>query len=242
MKSDAPATETVKFDLESYLYGAGLMANVVAGAWIQSWYVDWIKNESILFPDDNTANNADEDWALETEEIKNWKSLSYATVALYGADWLLWAANSALGDDGSIIHKAFFFSLQIQRFVPLVSLYLIFTLNASYLPTDASYSAAAAAATNPNDMKYLFNPGQQNAVSQNYDDPTWINRRWVMFFAACFSFAATNYSFPALLIRYYMAAALAADESDETDGASEQDAAAEEAVAEEAVAQEEFFF
>lgn len=30
----SPMPETVQFDLDSQLYGAGLLANVVAGAWI----------------------------------------------------------------------------------------------------------------------------------------------------------------------------------------------------------------
>ncbi len=217
MKSDAPATETVEFDTHSFLYGAGLLANVVAGAWIRSWYISWIKNSSIRFPDDDGANNADEDWALGTEEIKNWKNLSNATVALYGVNWLVWAANNAVGEDGSLVHRVFFISLQLQRFVPLVSMYLLFILNASYLPTDASFATATAdakAAGDPNDMKYLFNPGELSEVASTYDDPTWINRRWIMFFAACFSFGATNYSFQTLVIRYAMMAAQAAKEGD----------------------------
>jgi hypothetical protein len=81
---------------------------------------------------------------------------------MYGVNWAIWALNTALGNDGSIIHLAFWVSLQAQRFVPIVSLYLIFTLNASYLPTDASYAywaATASTAGKPNSMKYLFNPG-----------------------------------------------------------------------------------
>ena len=112
MSATKPAMEeTVSFDLDSNLYGAGLLVNVVAGAWIQSWYVNWIKDQSILFPDDDSANNASEEWALETEEIKAWKNLSTATVGLYGLNWLLWAAATSNGFDGSLVHTAFFFSL-----------------------------------------------------------------------------------------------------------------------------------
>jgi hypothetical protein len=81
---------------------------------------------------------------------------------MYGTNWLLWATNTFLGNDGSIFHFVFWVSLQVQRFVPLVSLYLIFMLNASYLPSDSSYnywSALASASTKLNTMKYLFNPG-----------------------------------------------------------------------------------
>ena len=102
--------KTVSFDLDSNLYGAGLLVNVVAGAWIQSWYINWIKDQSIRFPD-AAANNASEVWALETEEIKAWKNLSTATVGLYGLNWLLWAAGTSNGFDGSLVHTVFFFSL-----------------------------------------------------------------------------------------------------------------------------------
>jgi hypothetical protein len=61
MMSDSPAMmpETVEFDLDSQLYGAGLITNVVAGAWIRSWYINWIKDQTILFPKDDEANNQD---------------------------------------------------------------------------------------------------------------------------------------------------------------------------------------
>jgi len=46
--------------------------------------------------------------------------------------------------------------------VPLVSLWLIFKLNASYLPTEASYNYWLSKATNADDMKYLFNPSEDS--------------------------------------------------------------------------------
>jgi hypothetical protein len=53
-------------------------------------------------------------------------------------------------------------SMLLQRYVPMVSLYLIFKLNASYLPTDASYtywSTLTTVVATPDKMEYLFNPG-----------------------------------------------------------------------------------
>jgi hypothetical protein len=232
--------ETVEFDLDSHLYGAGLAANIVAGAWIRSWYINWIKNQSLLFPDDDENNNQDEEWALATEEISNWSMLCTFTVGVYGANWLLWALNLSVGNDGSIVHKLFFVSLLLQRYVPLMSLFLIFKLNASYLPSDASYTYwATLDAATPNKMLYLFNPGEGVFAKPSYDDPTWINRRWILFFASVFSFGTTNYSFNKISMKYFMASAMAALNKPEEEPVEEEEVA-EEAV-EEAVAEEEFF-
>lgn len=81
---------------------------------------------------------------------------------MYGLHWVIWAINLSIGNDGSLIHKLFFMSMLVQRYVPMVSLYLIFKLNASYLPTDASYSYWSSLTTvvaTPDKMEYLFNPG-----------------------------------------------------------------------------------
>jgi hypothetical protein len=117
-----------------------------------------------------------------------------------------------VGNDGSFVHKLFFVSLLLQRYVPLASLFLIFKLNASYLPTDASYtywSDLDTVEAKPDSLSYLFDPGQTSSVESNYDNPNWVNRRWIMFFASVFSFATTNYSFRQISMKYFIANAMA---------------------------------
>lgn len=50
---------------------------------MQLWYVNYIERESILYPIDDGANNQDEGWALETEEISAWKYFEYFQLFTY---------------------------------------------------------------------------------------------------------------------------------------------------------------
>jgi len=84
-----------------------------------------IKSNSILFPEDDTANNRSDKWALETKEIKAWKMLSWWTLFAYGGSWASWFANETFGNDGSIVHLVFLSSLIFQRVAPLFSLFFL---------------------------------------------------------------------------------------------------------------------
>lgn len=95
---------TMTFNVESTLWGIALMAQLATGAAISSWYTNWIENENALFPDDDEANNADEDWALATNEVAAWQKLQDMTLYMYGFGFVSWVLNSSLGGNGGRIH------------------------------------------------------------------------------------------------------------------------------------------
>jgi len=97
--------------------------------------------------------------------------LSYWTLLAYSSSLILWGINESIGNDGSIFHMIFAYSLYFQKAAPLLSLYLLMDLQSAYLPTDASYTyynTLTTVVAAPNKMEYLTDPGQTDGTAQNY--------------------------------------------------------------------------
>lgn len=156
------------------------------GGLMYRWYPKNVKDDNARFPDDDEANNQDEDWALATEEIKTWTDASTWMMRMYGFGFASWAANLALGGDGSRAHQVFYAATQVLIIAPLVSIYYALKIQRSYLPNSDVWTFNNLAATNPNDMKYLYDPEVTTISSPYYlDQSAYYNRLfWLIVLSA----------------------------------------------------------
>lgn len=136
-------------------------------------------------------------------------------------------------------------SIQAMKFAPVVQLKYLFDVQAKYLPTDASWTTATAAATNPNDLMYLFNPGEVSNTVASYDNPTWFTRKWVMLLNTLFTAWVVYSQSAALELNYFMniPAKVCEDEEGNVIDCDQEEVVEEEpAEMEETPAEEENFF
>lgn len=168
------------------MWGISTSVMFFYGGLIYRWYPKNVKDDNARFPDDDTANNQDEDWALDTEEIKTWTNASTWMMRMYGFGFAAWAANLAIGGDGSRAHQVFYAATQLLTVAPIISIYYALKVQRSYLPNNSVWSFYNLAATNPNDMKYLYDPEVTTISSAYYlDQSAYYNRLfWLIVLSA----------------------------------------------------------
>ena len=69
---------------------------------------------------------ADKEWAWASKEISAWTNYSYASMAAYGSNALLWILNYYYDGEGGQIHHAYYRSSQMNHYFAPLALVLLF--------------------------------------------------------------------------------------------------------------------
>ncbi len=119
------------------IYGFSFGVACVLGAY-QGATLDWLKSEiekdTTRYPAD-VANSRvfDQTWALNTSEPTQWKKAGNYMLASYALSTVLWAANFAIGNNGSTVHRLFYRFSQVFLLVPFFNLVQIYRIKSAYL-------------------------------------------------------------------------------------------------------------
>jgi hypothetical protein len=90
---------------------------------------------------------------------------------LNGVSVICWVLNLAIGQNGNLIHKVFYFVASAMRIAPLLPLYHAMFIQRQYLANGSAYDKEVDLAGDvANEVLYLYDPDETNEMSPHHID------------------------------------------------------------------------
>lgn len=216
MEAEEPSRLNVSMD--EIIYSMAVFAATVHGVQMYRWYPQMIKDDSVRFPDrdpdPSATQTSDEEWALGTKEISAWTIASYSSIALYGFQWLTWAANLLLDNEGGQLHYFTYKWRNLMWFAPAISALLAINVNTSYARSGYWYTNAvqdgvgigSSSFTDVNERYWLFNPSETADTNYYYRDVDQVKHQQTYWVAIILIIGAYLRSMSVLDMEYEKAA------------------------------------
>ena len=80
-----------------------------------------------------SVNAYDKEWALATNEMKSWSSVTLGLNIMHGTGVLLWFLNMLFDGRGGDIHYLYYRFVQFSYFTPMVDMVLLANVIRSYV-------------------------------------------------------------------------------------------------------------